>query len=337
MKIFQWYFLFANLAGISELAAKTKFDWELQHFYSSYAVQLDHELDCFVPSDAKLIEEYWQNNRTAIKNVLGDIGPTLKTLEEAKHWRNSPKYENADHLIAAATNNAPAFKKKLSDVVNKMPGTRVSFGPNNEHAIKSKRSINYKLDRLRNADIEDPVAKISDVLRGTIVVESPSQMISAVQELKKEFPDSVVFTNKFGDGGMSLNGYVGVHADIHYQNGDDFMMAEVQIHFSEIADGSLQSAKEYSHVIYKKMRGLSCRQAPAEICVKGRLAQMTLFLFGMDKMTRKNNISQTVIKSTGQSSYSSMDIIATEVKKRCEAVVNLLTAIMQNIALKLSS
>ena len=125
---------------------------------------------------------------------------------------------------------------------------------------------------------------LADSLRGTIIVNAPTQLIQVISLLNQQFANQISFSNKFN--ATYATGYVGVHGDILYKNQSDIILSEIQVHYSNIYDGTHDCPKEYTHSIYETTRSLvlSNTSESQELEVNGNAAQTIVFLFGMDRV-----------------------------------------------------
>lgn len=218
-----------------------------------------HEVDALVPFFPSLVRAEWQNVKNEIAERIGPIYPAPTT--ESALWKNSAT--SVDSLIKDAQMAAPYFWETCVLIANKT-GTVANFGIDNRYIIKSKKSIERKVQESIEQGVseEEAIGKMRDSLRGTIIAQTPEQIPFIVQTLK-EFAEKeereLVFINIWEDDRPS--GYVGIHAKmlfpIYDENGlhtQRNIIIEIQIHLSCIMDGTKKCVKEREHLLYEEMR-----------------------------------------------------------------------------------
>ncbi|MBH1988976.1 MAG: hypothetical protein I8H75_05285 [Myxococcaceae bacterium] len=258
---------------------------DLNKFYSFYDGKNDNQTGYFVPANIELIYTQWSGNRSDIQILLGTVSPTLDSFSEAAFWKNSASYNTASDLFSAAERNVNEFTTMFRNISSQVPGAQVSFGPGDQFAMKSLNSLEDKIQRMTDAGRTNPVQWVSDALRGTIIVNTPTQMAQVVSLLNKNFPGKIIFSNKFNEAPYKT-GYVGVHGGILYQNADDSILAEMQVHFSNVMDGGMDCPKEYAHGMYEKTRALAGQPDAASVVARGNAAQMIVYLFAMNRIAK---------------------------------------------------
>lgn len=217
------------------------------------------EVDAIVPFFPSLVRDEWLSYKNAIAERIGLILPAPS--KESALWKNSAT--TLDQLILDANRAAPYFWEMCLNVAHKTGGV-ANFGIDNHHMIKSKRSINLKIEESMRDGLsrEEAVTKIRDALRGTIIAETPEQIPLIVQTLKEvaaEMGREFVFINIWNESRPS--GYVGIHAKMLYPiydaKGNDTqrnIIIEIQIHLRCIMDGTSTCVKEREHSLYEQMR-----------------------------------------------------------------------------------
>lgn len=216
------------------------------------------QVDAIVPFFPDIVNAEWLKLKNSISKRIGYIGPGPSKKTDL--WRNNAN--SIDLLIEDAKLAAPHFLK-MCEVTARKTGTLVNFGINNQHMIKSKKSLKRKIrESLSQGDSEeDAVRKVRDSLRGTIIAEIPEQIpliVHYMKEYARTIGSEAVFINIWEENRSS--GYVGVHVKILFpifdENGIDTgskIIAEIQIHLRCIMDGTKHSVKEREHLLYEQM------------------------------------------------------------------------------------
>lgn len=217
-----------------------------------------HEVDAIVPFFPHLVREEWRNYKNKIAKRIGPIFPTAS--KESALWRNSAT--SIDFLVKDAMMAAPYFRELCVSIAHQS-GAIANFGIDNQYMLKSKKSIQRKVNDLIKLGIseEEAVTKLRDSLRGTIIAETPEQVFEIVQRIKK-FAEGiecdVVFINIWEENRPS--GYVGIHAKMLFPIYDPQglpttrnIIVEIQIHLRCIMDGTKACVKEREHLLYEQM------------------------------------------------------------------------------------
>lgn len=111
----------------------------------------------------------------------------------------------------------------------------------------------------------NPIHRIGDVLRGSIIVETPEQVASLIEEIGAQIEaegGSYYVKNFWSDPKPLSKGYVGAHmraricvnpeAPEHLRR---YINVEIQFHLKDIMDGRKGCAKEVAHLVYKQEAG----------------------------------------------------------------------------------
>ena len=286
-----------NLRPRGEQKRYLNFLTDLQNFCSGYSGSNDPELNCFVPSFPNDVSVQWLTARNVLRDEVGIISPT-KSVSDLS-WENSAS--TASELYETAQRNVDGFISVLNEIANNVPGAVASFGPNNAFAVKSLQSIMDKIARLvavKGITEANAAKLLADSLRGTIIVNTPSQLVQVISLLNQQFSSQQIsFSNKFN--ATYATGYVGVHGDILYKNQSDVILSEIQVHYSNVYDGTPDCPKEYAHGLYEATRSLVLNDTGGSqtLEVNGNAAQTIVYLFGMDR------VIQGIIPQPGISSY----------------------------------
>lgn len=238
-------------------------------------------LHVVIPDDAVLTEVEWKKAKERIARAIGPI-PNLSNPRITRFWKNSAK--SVDELYQDALSQALSFKADFLTIAS-FTGTTIFFGADDQHIVKARDSIANKVSRdarTLNVSEEEAIAKISDALRGTIIVDDFFQISAVIAEIIRyvDYKDGeVVFKNIWTEE-RKQDGYVGIHAKIllpmPYQEPfteQRTLIAEMQIHFRAIVDGTDESPKEREHAIYESIR--SENEDPSALSAASRLLYLT--------------------------------------------------------------
>ena len=199
-----------------------------------------------IPDRPKLIEDYWGNTATAVEGLIID-----------------------------SQFFAPIFRWFLSDTMSNIGEGQLSFGPNDAFMIKSPASLRRKVVLMTNEAskisefsreiVEKKVVQsLNDTLRGSIIVDSAAAIRKTLQVLEQQanllgWP---LYVNNLWN--KPSTGYIGIHTQIKMTWRDKSIISEVQVHFSQIFDGTMQCPKEVSHKFYERTRELETTAFPQE-------------------------------------------------------------------------
>lgn len=251
----------------------------------------DPQLHTFIPKNPDEINKTWIENRDKINDLLGSITPvdSLKTPDGQPGsftWENTPT--SLQRLHETAVDAAPEFMRFLNKVSSDV-GAETSYGPGNKFVIKSKKGMWDKVHtRMRWAG-NNALACINDCLRGTIMVkdiDQAKQLISHLTKSSERMGYKIAYSNKFQ--ANYPEGYVGIHARLLYTapNGEK-ILAEIQIHFNDIENGTPECPSQHTHKTYETVRILPQTGAQnANIKTKGDLASKAEFAFGMTNVLK---------------------------------------------------
>ena len=240
-------------------------------------------IGAYVPKESDRIREAWTVERDRIVQELGVLGPVYKADEG---WENQADSVQMLHQRACALEQT--FKDFVCDAA--VPaGGRPCFGPGDSHAVKNFLDLETKVtSRMKGPD---PVRYVNDALRGSIIVDDINQakkVILNLQALAAEKGLRLAFTNKFN--AEYPDGYCGVHSYLHCTDasGANKIVAELQIHFSTIQDGSKESAVGKTHAFYERSRtaqiAVSNQKDREELSGACNLASVPYFAFAMSQV-----------------------------------------------------
>ena len=210
------------------------------------------------------VEEY-ENHKEMISQLM-EL-PDQKKLEQDTWINTAVTIEN---LLQDAKFFAPLFVDFLQSTIQGIDQATVSFGPNNAFMLKSPSSLRRKIDaicremsqvtKFEDKDIEKKVIQSAwDSIRGTIVIDTVDALKNTIYMLKfktKENGWALTINNLWNkpSTGYASTGYVGIHTAIQMISGGKSIIAELQIHFSQMFDGSPTCPKERSHIFYERTR-----------------------------------------------------------------------------------
>lgn len=252
--------IYPELIFLEELNEKHEYEIDEKAAYS--VVELGggfyyNDLEVVIPFQPELVHKEWQIIKKKIAKRIGKITPVASV--ENFLWQNSAT--SIDELLEDAQISAFHFFNACKNIAKKT-NSRISFGPENAYLIKSKKSLSRKVTRdAQEIGIseEQAVAKIGDVIRGTIITDSPDNIPRIVEEIKDwvaEAGGEVFFRNYWIEERQS--GYVGIHAKlilpVDEYHVEKFILAELQIHLPFIMDGSRGCVKEREHILYDKWK-----------------------------------------------------------------------------------
>lgn len=212
----------------------------------------DYQLQAVIPNNPSILNKVFSCARKYFNEKIGslyDPGNGLRLNTATNHKA----------LMKDAKAAAPQFMKSLREISGASGGD-VSFGPEDMFVIKSEGSLKRKIigdSRAEKISIEQATQKISDALRGIIIIDSEEQVQSItkkVNEWIEQEGGDVSWKNLFQE--ERDNGYIGIHGKLvlpftNPKGEKKRIRCELQIHFRSVADGSLDSPKERTHALYK--------------------------------------------------------------------------------------
>lgn len=176
----------------------------------------------------------------------------------------------------------PAFDAAVDDIARKI-GATVEHGP-----IKSVGRASKKIMR----DYSGDAGQIKDLVRSTIVLDSPQQLQAALAESKSAFGDLIGLRNSLEEGSTaSPEGY----RDVKFNVMRDGHMVELQFNYPEML-----AAKKQAHALYAEVDSIRDRlleenrdPTPAEIKRLNELeaAQQAIYLPAWDAILARNSDS----------------------------------------------
>jgi ppGpp synthetase/RelA/SpoT-type nucleotidyltranferase len=219
----------------------------------------DDEINAIVPVKIEYIHEEWVRSKELIAQRIGQIHPPVS--QETTLWKNSA--ESVDELLRDAQKVASYFRKSCKKIAEQTH-SKWNFGPGNVHMIKSKESLECKVlsqSETMGIPVEDAIAQVGDVVRGTIIAESSQDIPKIAEEIQ---------TTICASGGQAAflnfwqyerdSGYIGIHAKILLPvpgktgSKEKFILVELQIHLACIMDGTQECVKERSHSLYEQAK-----------------------------------------------------------------------------------
>jgi hypothetical protein len=227
------------------------------------------EIMFVVPHNQSEVLIAWRYNKGLISQALGieKYYPEENTSTEHTFWRNNA--QNIQDLRNDGENVAPIFLEIIGETTRQTGA--ISFnGENNRFLLKDIASMERKVKgwaKNGGNNIPAMVQVLNDTIRTTFICETVPQMCDTVAVFNKELKKngfSLVFSDKFKEEYNS--GYVALHAKVYMHTpSGEHIMGEVQFHFPEVHDGTLESTKETSHLYVDLVRAVTTGGAMREI------------------------------------------------------------------------
>ncbi len=227
-------------------------------------VHVDEELTklvnrrVMVPDDPELLRRVHEALRQAVQSRIGEVD--VGDPDEVDKWKNTAT--SVEELHRDAEKTEPLLRSVVDGAAAEAGG-EPNYGPGNKHAVKELKSLDDKVN-VKGKRLN----RISDAVRGTIIVDQPEDIRPAVAALKKRVEAAggkLVVDNKFAKPHKA--GYGAVHADMLLPTKDGgFIRSEVQLHLRGLHDGTAESVKEQSHALYKPLdeKGEEIKLTPAQ-------------------------------------------------------------------------
>lgn len=209
-------------------------------------------------------------------------GRLVRTAPGRREFLNTAR--TVPELVVDAKATLGDFRRMLGSIAADTGGEAM-YGPNNAFALKSRDSIQAKVDKRVNTvfrgDEELAVQSISDALRGTLIVDTPEQFGNAVRGIDAGIRRTGGFyrwQDKTEDYAQRTeNGYVAIHADAYLPvagQAGRWVRAEIQLHLRAINDGTPTTPKE---LVWKRTYKGGAALSPA----RRNAASMLMFLTGL--------------------------------------------------------
>jgi hypothetical protein len=236
--------------------------------------------------DPAQIQNKWEETSALVKSHLGTIEPVDSVKTGSFFWEN--KATTVDELHKTAVQTAPDFlvflRRVASDVAAK--------ACNEQYVVKNEASLAEKVNNRMKWASKNSVAYVNDALRGTIIVKDMHQAKQLIQHLTQsagKCGHKVAFSNKFE--ANYENGYVGIHARLLYNTPDgNQILAEVQIHFETIENGTPECPSQHTHKAYEIVRqhcqGETLTPEANEMKNSANLASRAEFTLGMSELLK---------------------------------------------------
>lgn len=252
----------------------------------------DSNLHTVIPTDIIQTEKEWKKTKGYIAQLIGPL-PSL-VFQDLTLWKNSAT--TIDDLLQDARLMAPSFKADF-EYIAAITGAETYFGTDDQHIVKARESLASKVQRdAKSLQIteEEAIGKISDTLRGTLIVDDIFQIASVIAEIIHyvDYKDGQVIFKNLWKEDRKQDGYVGIHAKmllpiwpIENSAEQRYIITEMQIHFRSIEDGTDQCAKEREHIVYEHIR--SENYDPATLTAASRLLYLTAMQEIIDSLGEK--------------------------------------------------
>lgn len=248
----------------------------------------DEKAHCVIPRNFSQTDRIWKMTKDDILNLIGPLPEG--SSDDVENWENSSK--TVEGILEDAEKVSFKFKQDFQDIASQTR-TIANFGLNDEFLIKSEESLVRKLNedaKDLNLCSEEALARIGDVLRGTIIVDDIDKIffvVFTIQKYAESIGGKVAFKNAWAQDRES--GYVGIHAKILFpiqDNGENnepsYIITEMQIHLENLVDGTKFCPKERAHLIYENARKKNHHS-------RGLTASSKLiFLIGMEEAKLKH-------------------------------------------------
>lgn len=235
----------------------------------------DLEMLAPVSQDFEKLRLHYSQIKKEIAAMIGSVGEPFGELKNLA--------SNDLQLYSDSISVYRSFFKLVTHLANEVKG-RACFGPDDDlQIIKGEESFVRKIkadtvsrvkemikirDDLPSPDLYgafidqasiETVKNLSDVIRGTIIVDSIEQMQALIKYINYMAQSSVYirgvqFKNIFGEADSRPDGYASVHVKIVLVYEDDLgntrsMMTEIQLQFSSFFNGTHLCSKELMHLI----------------------------------------------------------------------------------------
>jgi hypothetical protein len=214
----------------------------------------DYEFEEVVPNCPSLVSKIFNCTKNYFNQKIGNIYGSWEELG----FNTATNHKN---LRKDAKVVAPKFIESLKKI-SKATGGDANFGSEDMFAIKSEGSLKRKIasdSRAEKISREQATQKISDAIRGTIIVDSEEQIQTITKKINEWIEregGEISWKNIFQE--ERDDGYVGIHGKIllpftTHKGEKRRIRCELQLHFRTVADGSLDSPKERMHLLYKNL------------------------------------------------------------------------------------
>lgn len=235
----------------------------------------DLEVIAPVPKDFEKLRTEYSLRKKEIASMIGDVGEPFGELTNLA--------SNDLQLYIDSISVYRSFFKLVNHLASAVKG-RACFGPDDDlQIIKSEESFVRKIktdtvsrvkeiikirDELPTPDLYgafvdqaniDAIKNLSDVIRGTIIIDSVEQMRSLIKYINYMANSSVYiraikYKNIFGETESRPDGYASMHVKLLLAYEDDFgkmrsLMTEIQLQFSSFFNGTHHCPKELMHII----------------------------------------------------------------------------------------
>lgn len=280
------FFINKNIAEFGQ--NYSEIDKQLAVYVSHYGGgSYDSEMHAIVPSYPAKVQEHLEDLRSRISKAIGRVTPIAG--HASSNWKNSATTE--EELLEDAQAVAKELKEMTQSVAKKgyyLNKVRAYFGKDDEHLVKSRESLDKKLQRTNPDNKVEALQEIRDPVRGTLIVKNIHDLLTAIGLFKKKVHKAgweVAFENIWSQ--TRASGYVGIHATllipVKSKGEDHFVKAEMQFHFKAIHDGTEESPKEREQKIYTIQRDLLTNQSSESLSSASHL----IYTYAMEKIAEE--------------------------------------------------
>lgn len=263
----------------------------------------------------------WSTHKASVAAALGEVEE--KSIEIVTQWRNRDSNKDTitavEGLLSTAAELAPLYKAWAMRIVGRVPGAAFEAGPDDKYLLKSTHSTERKVQsRVAHSGRDEAylVARFSDALRSTIVVDTAEQMREVLHAMAAattgdSTTSSIQVENKFAAGVSYASGYVGVHTNMLFASTSSgaAVVVETQVHLRSIMDGTEECPKHYTHLFYQIERVLPKRRGVRTAALNSELdaVQMLAYAFGLQRalVNSSSTSSSTSIVLRGGTASSS--------------------------------
>jgi len=207
----------------------------------------------------KPLKNAWASLRESIAKPLADL-PVERHKDEDR-WVNSAR--TVDELYKDELRGSELFFN-ITKAIAEKTGGQLCFGPGNKNIVKSKSSIQSKVDRAAadaGADEAFAVQHVEDGVRGTIVFGTMKDLRNAYEQFVKICKqNNILFSaSNLWDPNIDYSGYVDIDVRLllkfkDQNQGDRIILAELQFHLDSFFDGSKDCVVSRAHKIYEIIR-----------------------------------------------------------------------------------
>lgn len=252
-----------EILKISELVTRADFRVLQFVYYSRMPCHYDKYLRAIVPDRGayKYNQQIWRIFANTLRSQMGSF--SLTSDSNAFLWRNTAI--SVDELLRDELVAANSLRKIMTSTTN-LTGGILSFGPEDKNIIKSRESIESKIQRsIRDGmpSREAAISFIDDGVRGTIYCKTPKALGKSVLTfIKKATIEQISFSpTDLWRVSYDCAGYADIEMKIKIPvefNGEGvpvkYILGEIQFHLEDFYDATPDSAVARADKIYEILR-----------------------------------------------------------------------------------